>query len=97
MLEVTRAICRSMTASSMQLCANPAMMFVSDSFSRRAKLYRVFKRDGLFLFNVWDAMRHNKLGELALIGRSPAILRMTLQRSTRFLLVTTMEPRSGGY
>ena len=27
--------------------------------------YRVLKRDGLFLFSVWDAMRHNKLGELA--------------------------------
>jgi len=41
------------------------IMFVSDKALAARQAYRVLKRDGLFLFNVWDAMRHNKLGELA--------------------------------
>ena len=41
------------------------IMFVPDKALAAREAYRVLKRDGLFLFNVWDAMRHNKLGELA--------------------------------
>ena len=40
-------------------------MFVSDKAYAASEAHRVLKGDGLFLFNVWDAMRHNKLGELA--------------------------------
>ncbi len=41
------------------------IMFVPDKALAAREAYRVLKRDGVFLFNVWDAMRHNKLGELA--------------------------------
>jgi ubiquinone/menaquinone biosynthesis C-methylase UbiE len=41
------------------------IMFVPDKALAAREAYRVLKRDGLFLFNVWDAMKHNKLGELA--------------------------------
>jgi ubiquinone/menaquinone biosynthesis C-methylase UbiE len=41
------------------------IMFVSDKAHAAREAHRVLKRDGIFLFNVWDAMRHNKLGELA--------------------------------
>lgn len=41
------------------------IMFVPDKALAAREAYRVLKRDGLFLFNVWDAMRHNELGELA--------------------------------
>jgi len=41
------------------------IMFVSNRALAAREAYRVLKRGGLFLFNVWDAMRHNKLGELA--------------------------------
>jgi ubiquinone/menaquinone biosynthesis C-methylase UbiE len=41
------------------------IMFVSDKALAAREAYRVLKRDGVFLFNVWDAMKHNKLGELA--------------------------------
>jgi len=40
-------------------------MFVPNKALAAREAYRVRKRDGLFLFNVWDAMKHNKLGELA--------------------------------
>ena len=41
------------------------IMFVPDKAHAAREAYRVLKRGGVFLFNVWDAMRHNKLGELA--------------------------------
>jgi ubiquinone/menaquinone biosynthesis C-methylase UbiE len=41
------------------------IMFVPDKAHAAREAYRVLKRDGIFLFNVWDAMKHNKLGELA--------------------------------
>jgi ubiquinone/menaquinone biosynthesis C-methylase UbiE len=41
------------------------VMFVPDKALAAREAYRVLKRDGLFLFNVWDAMKHNKLGGLA--------------------------------
>ena len=41
------------------------LMFVPDKVRAAREAHRVLKPDGLFLFNVWDAMRHNKLGELA--------------------------------
>jgi len=41
------------------------VMFVPDKALATREACRVLKRDGLFLFNVWDAMKHNKLGELA--------------------------------
>ena len=41
------------------------IMFVPDKALAAREAYRVLRRNGLFLFNVWDAMRHNKLGELA--------------------------------
>src|SRR5205807_2738726 len=39
--------------------------FVPDKALAAREAYRVLKRDGVFLFNVWDALKHNKLGELA--------------------------------
>ena len=41
------------------------IMFVLDKALAARQAYRVLKRDGIFLFNVWDALKHNKLGELA--------------------------------
>src|SRR2546430_4188108 len=41
------------------------IMFVPDKALAAREAYRVLKRDGVFLFNVWDAMKHNELGELA--------------------------------
>jgi len=41
------------------------IMFVPDKALAAREAYRVLKHDGVFLFNVWDAMKHNKLGELA--------------------------------
>ena len=41
------------------------IMFVPDKALAAREAYRVLKYDGVFLFNVWDAMKHNKLGELA--------------------------------
>ena len=41
------------------------IMFVPDKALAAREAYRVLKRNGVFLFNVWDAMKHNKLGELA--------------------------------
>lgn len=41
------------------------IMFVSDKALAAREAYRVLKRGGVFLFNVWDAMNYNKLGELA--------------------------------
>ena len=41
------------------------IMFVPDKALAAREAYRVLKRDGVFLFNVWDALKHNKLGELA--------------------------------
>jgi ubiquinone/menaquinone biosynthesis C-methylase UbiE len=41
------------------------IMFVPDKAQAAREAYRVLKRDGIFLFNVWDRMKHNKLGELA--------------------------------
>ena len=49
----------------MQLCASSELCLCPDKALAAREAYRVLKRDGLFLFNVWDAMRHNKLGELA--------------------------------
>jgi len=40
-------------------------MFVADKALAAREAYRVLKRNGLFLFSVWDGMKHNKLGELA--------------------------------
>jgi len=40
-------------------------MFVPDKALAVREAYRVLKRDGVFVFNVWDAMKYNKLGELA--------------------------------
>ena len=40
-------------------------MFVPDKALAAREAYRVLKRDGVFLFNLWDALKHNKLGELA--------------------------------
>jgi ubiquinone/menaquinone biosynthesis C-methylase UbiE len=40
-------------------------MFVPDKALAAREVYRVLKRDGVFLFNVWDALKHNKLEELA--------------------------------
>src|SRR5947207_5888452 len=40
-------------------------MFVPDKALAAREAYRVLKRNGVFLFNVWDAMKHNELGELA--------------------------------
>jgi len=41
------------------------IMFVPDKAHAAREAYRVLKRNGLLLFNVWDAMRYNKLGQLA--------------------------------
>ena len=41
------------------------IMFVPDKALAAREAYRVLKRDGLFLFNVWDAMKYNKLAQLA--------------------------------
>src|SRR5438270_8770940 len=40
-------------------------MFVPDKALAAREAYRVLKRDGVCLFNVWDALKHNELGELA--------------------------------
>ena len=38
------------------------IMFVPDKALAVREAYRVLKRDGVFVFNVWDAMKYNKLG-----------------------------------
>lgn len=40
------------------------LMFVPDKALAAREAHRVLKPDGLFLFNVWDAMKHNALGWL---------------------------------
>jgi ubiquinone/menaquinone biosynthesis C-methylase UbiE len=40
------------------------IMFVPDKALAIGEAYRVLKRNGLFLFNVWDAMEHNELARL---------------------------------
>lgn len=40
------------------------LMFVSDKLLAAKETHRVLKSDGVFLFNVWDAMEHNALGQL---------------------------------
>src|SRR6266513_3992682 len=40
------------------------IMFVPDKALAVREAHRVLKPDGLFLFNVWDAMEHNELGRL---------------------------------
>ena len=40
------------------------LMFVPDKALAAREAYRVLKPDGLFLFNVWDAMEQNALGRL---------------------------------
>ncbi len=41
------------------------LMFVPDKALAAREVYRVLKPDGVFLFNVWDAMKYNKLAQLA--------------------------------
>ena len=40
------------------------IMFVPDKALAAREAHRVLKSGGLFLFNVWDAMEHNELGQL---------------------------------
>jgi ubiquinone/menaquinone biosynthesis C-methylase UbiE len=40
------------------------IMFVPDKALAARESHRVLKQGGLFLFNVWDAMEHNELGQL---------------------------------
>lgn len=40
------------------------IMFVPDKAVAVREAHRVLKPNGVFLFNVWDAMEHNKLGQL---------------------------------
>ena len=60
------------------------IMFVSDKALAAREAYRVLKRDGVFLFNVWDALKHNKLGELA-HRTITSYFKKDPQHSTRFL------------
>ena len=57
------------------------IMFVPDKALAAREAYRVLKRDGLFIFNVWDAMKHNKLGELA----TPNYRKLLQERSSHIL------------
>src|SRR5207253_6082391 len=70
--------------------------FVPDKALAAREAYRVLKRDGVFLFNVWDALKHNKLGELA-HRTITSYFKKDPQHSTRFLLVTIIELKSGEY
>src|SRR5437660_3227523 len=72
------------------------VMFVPDKALATREACRVLKRDGLFLFNVWDAMSTTNW-ESSHIELSQATSRKILPPSTRFLLVTTLEAKSGEY
>jgi len=40
------------------------IMFVPDKALAAREVYRVLKRGGIFLFNVWDALNYNKLPQI---------------------------------
>ena len=88
--KLTRVICPSLTGSSTQLCVSSESCLCRTRLTLRAKAHRVLKRDGIFLFNVWDAMRAQQTRGARTSNYHQLLLRMTLQRSTRFLLVTTI-------